>query len=197
MKNLSAILGIVALALIGVLFYLHFTHVEELKKVSTAASKKTQTSFSIAYFDIDSLQAHYESYQTALDAMKRKESSANQELQNLKARHQKRFMEIQQKGPTMSQAEGEAANRELGIMEQTYRQRESDLMKNLQNEQIELINGLRKEIEDYLDVYNKDNRFAYVFSYQPGFIIYYKDSVYNITNDLVQGLNSSSKNKKK
>ena len=197
MKNLSAILGILCLVLIGVLFYLHFNHVEELKKVSSVASKNSQTSFSIAYFDIDSLQAHYSSYQTALDAMKSKEASANQELQNLKVRHQRRFMEIQQKGPSMSQAEGEAANRELGMMEQSYRQRESDLMKNLQDEQVKLINGLRKEIEDFLEVYNKDNRYAYIFSYQPGFIIYYKDSVYNITNDLVNGLNSNSKNKKK
>ena len=197
MKYISTILGILALVLIGVLFYLHFTHVEELKKVSIVAEKNAHTTFKIAYFDIDSLQAHYESYQNALNEMKKKESYANAQLQNLKAKNQKRFIEIQQKGPTMSQAEGEAANRELGNMEQNYRQAESDLMKTLQNEQVEMINNLRKEIEDYLAVYNKENRYAYIFSYQPGFIIYYKDSVYDITSELVEGLNLQLKNKKK
>jgi outer membrane protein len=197
MKNISTILGIICLLLIGVLFYLHFTHVEELKKVSNKADQNSHTSFKIAYFDIDSLQAHYESYQNALNEMKKKEAYANTQLQNLKAKNQKRFGEIQQKGPSMSQAEGEAANRELGFMEQNYRQVESDLMKNLQNEQIEMINNLRKEIEDYLAIYNKENRYAYIFSYQPGFIIYYKDSVYDITANLVEGLNAQLKNKKK
>jgi outer membrane protein len=197
MKYISTILGILALVLIGILFWLHFTHVEELKKVSVVAEKNAHTNFKIAYFDIDSLQAHYVSYQDALEEMKKKEAYANQQLQNLKARNQKRFIEIQQKGPTMSQAEGEAANRELGNMEQTYHNTESELMKGLQNDQVEMINNLRKEIEDYLAVYNKENTYAYIFSYQPGFIIYYKDSAYNITNELIQGLNTQSKSKKK
>src|SRR5688500_7451083 len=60
MKNISTVLSILALVLIGVLFYLHFTHREKLNKVSVTAEKNATSNFAIAYFDIDSLQEHYE-----------------------------------------------------------------------------------------------------------------------------------------
>src|SRR5215831_19655946 len=60
MNRLSTFLVAVAFLLIGLLFYLHFTHVEELKKVSVVAEKNAHTTFKIAYFDPDSLQVHYD-----------------------------------------------------------------------------------------------------------------------------------------
>jgi outer membrane protein len=199
MRNISTILSIIALALTGVLFYLHFTHKEQLKQVSVAAGKNGQHNFKIAYFDIDSLQSSYTKYKDVLQEMKGKESSANAELQALKGRYQSRIQQLQQKGPTMSQAEGEAAQREVAKMEQDYRTREAQLQDNLQNQQMDMTKQMRKEIEDYLAVYNKDKGYAYIFSYEPGFIMYYKDSAYDVTADLLRGLNdqySKSKNKK-
>jgi outer membrane protein len=198
MRNISTILSIIALALTGVLFYLHFTHKEQLKQVSVAAGKNGQSNFKIAYFDIDSLQSSYAKYKDALEEMKGKESSANAELQSLKGRFQSRIQQLQEKGPSMSQAEGEAAQREVAKMEQDYRKREAQLQDNLQNQQMDMTKQMRKEIEDYLAVYNKDKGYAYIFSYEPGFIMYYKDSAYDVTADLLRGLNDQySKSKKK
>ncbi|MEO7802253.1 MAG: OmpH family outer membrane protein, partial [Ginsengibacter sp.] len=47
-----------------------------------------------------------------------------------------------------------------------------------------------KKIQDFLKVYNKDKRFDYIFSYEPGFM-FYKDSTLDITRDVVVGLNKS------
>lgn len=197
MRNISTILGVICLVLIGVLFYLHFNHTEQLKKVTAATSKSGEHGFKIAYFDIDSLQSNYNYYKDALDEMKGKESSASAELQDIKTRYQRRVQQLQEKAPTMSQTEGEAANREMQKMDQDYRRREAQLQDQLQSHQMEMTKLMRKQIEDFLAEYNKEKGYAYIFSYEPGFIMYYRDSAYNVTGDVINGLNNKYTPKKK
>ena len=109
MKNISTILSILALLLIATLFYLHFTHVEALKKVSVVAEKNAHTNFKIAYFDIDSLQEHYDYFKDVSGEMKKKESSMTAELNDLQAQYQKTVRKWQAKGNNITQQEGEAA----------------------------------------------------------------------------------------
>lgn len=196
MNKISTALSILAIVLIGLLFYLHFTHVEELKKVSVAAEKNAHTNFKIAYFDIDSLQSNFKDYEDALAKMKAKESSMNAELDALTQGYQKRIKELQDKGATMTQAEGEAAQREYVMMQQRYESRKNELMQQLQKQQVDLMSELRKKIEDFLKDYNKGGQYSYIFSYEPGFI-YYKDSLYDITPDVIKGLNALYKGKDK
>ena len=51
-------------------------------------------------------------------------------------------------------------------------------------------------MEDFLQEYNKDKGFAYIISYEPG-IMHYKDSIYDITRDVLTGLNQKYKAKAK
>ncbi len=44
-------------------------------------------------------------------------------------------------------------------------------------------------IQNFLKDYNKDGRYSYIFSYEPGFM-FYKDSTLNITPDVITGLNN-------
>lgn len=197
MRNISTILSVIALVLIGVLFYLHFSSPKSPKKDVHVSEAGKQNGFKIAYFDIDSLQEHYQYYNEALDQMKKQESSANAELQELKVKFQRRIAELQKKGPTMTQSEDEAARQEVGVMDQNYRRREADLQEKLQNRQLELRNDMHRQIEDYLKVYNKNKEYAFIISYEPNWIIYNKDSLYDITGDLIRGLNDSYKASKK
>ncbi len=197
MKNISTLLAAIALVLVGILFVLHFTHKEDLKKVTDVVESGEGVGFKVAYFDIDSLQAQYEYYKDALETMKGKETVAANELQDLKNRYQRRVKQLQDKSATMTYAEGEAAQREVAQMDQNYRTRESQLMEKLQGEQIEIMKDLREQVESFLAEYNKDKKYAYILSYEPGYIIYYKDSAYDITADLIKGLNTRYQAKKK
>ena len=197
MNKISTVLSILSLVLVAVLFYLHFNHKEKLNKATDAASKKTNTNFRIAYFDIDSLQANYEHYKDALEQIRNSEHSMNSELQNLRSRYQNYIGELQKKGENMTQAEGEKAQRELQTMDKNFRSKEAELQNTLQNKQMELMKTLRQEIEAYLLEYNKQKDYAYIFSYEPGLLLYYRDSTYDITQDVVRGLNEQYKNKKK
>jgi outer membrane protein len=108
--------------------------------------------------------------------------------------YQKKMAEWQQKGPTMSQAEGETAQREKARMEQRYQQRREVLDESINKQGMEIRKDIKLKIETFLKEYNKDNRYSYIFTYAPE-LIYYKDSTNDITADLLKGLNDSYKKK--
>jgi outer membrane protein len=196
MKNISTLLSILALVLVAVLFFLHFSTPKKNPVTTKAAvSDSIGQEFRIAYFDIDSLQTHYEYFKDAFNQMKSKENQMSAELTNLENSYQRKIKEWQDKGPNMTQSEGEAAQREYGQMQQRFQRRKMELEQELEKHKVELMTDLRKKVEDYLKEYNSDRKYAYILSYEPGFILYYKDSAYDITGDLIAGLNSKYKKK--
>jgi outer membrane protein len=195
MKNLSIALSILSLVLVGVLFYLHFTHQEKINTISKQTTQQDSSEFRIAYFDIDSLQANYEYFKDVSTQIKNKENQMTAELSSLQNTYQKRMRELQQRGPNMSQSEGEAAQREFSQMQQKYEQRQMTMEQELKRHQIEMMTDVRGRIEKFLQDYNKQKGYAFILSYEPGFMLYYKDSLYDITKDVIAGLNAQYKKK--
>lgn len=196
MKYLSTILSVIALALVGVLFYLFAHHTEQLKTISDIEQKKsTPNNFRIAYFDMDTLQSQYNEFKDAQTQLKAKENSMNMELASLSKNYQRKVDAWRQKGNTMTQAEAEQAQQEYAKDQQDYQSRKQILEQEYYKFTEELKTGIRKKVEEYLGVYNKERNFSFIVEYDPGSFIYYKDSVYNITPDLVDGLNAAYKKK--
>ena len=97
----------------------------------------------------------------------------------------------------MTQAEGEAAQREVAQMQQKFQQRQMSMEQDLKKHQVDVMTDVRNKIENYLKDYNKEKGYAFILSYEPGFMLYYRDSVYDITNDVIKGLNEQYKKDKK
>ena len=70
------------------------------------------------------------------------------------------------------------------------------LEQDLKKHQLDMMTDVRNKIEDFLKQYNKDKGYAFILSYEPGFMLYYKDSAYDITSDVINGLNAEYKAKK-
>ena len=197
MKQLSIALNILLLVLVGILFYLHFDLKNKVAK-PVAVDKKTQLATPnsrIGYFEMDSLQANYSYFKDALEQLKEKEKAMNAELSGLEKSYQKKVNEWQQKGPSMSQSEADAAQRENAQMQQNYQVRKQTLEESFARQSMEFKKDIKKKIEDFLREYNKDQTYSYILSYEPDFI-FYRDTTANITNDLVGGLNATYKKKK-
>lgn len=192
MKQTSTILAIVAIALAASLYVIQSRQIQELKKQSTQTEKKPSgdVSTKIAYFDIDSLQAHYDHFKDAQVDVKAKENEMNMELSTLDRNNQKQIQEWRQKGNTMTQAEGELANQQYQQMVQRMQSKKQELEQSLYKRTEDLKAQIRTEIESFLQEYNKNKHYAYIFAYDPSSFIYNKDSANDITPDLVQGLNS-------
>src|SRR5579871_5361012 len=195
MKNFSSIISVICLALIGVLFFLFYNHTKELKEISVKTDKQTASTFRIAYFELDSLEAHYNYFKDAEAQVKTKETAMNNELASMEKGYQKKIAEWQQKGSKMTQAEGQQAQQEYAAMQQNFQSRKQALQEELAKSNTEVMTDIKSRIENYLKEYNKQKSFAFIFSYDPTTIIYYKDSAFNITNDVISGLNASYKKK--
>ncbi len=112
MKNFSAIVSSICLILIAVLFFLFYNHTEQLKQIAVKTDKQTSSTFRIAYFELDSLEAHYNYFKDAESQVKDKESRMNNELGAMEKGYQKKIAEWQQKGASMTQAENQQAQQE-------------------------------------------------------------------------------------
>lgn len=196
MKYTSIALSIIALGLIGVLFFTQSRQIEQLKKHVEGEKKSTGTGFRIAYFDLDSLQAHYDYIKDVQGVAKTKENAMNLELSSLDRANQKKIEEWRQKGNSMTQAEGEQAQQEYQAMQQNFASRKQALEQQLYKEEEDLRTTIRKKVEDYLKDYNKQKNFSYIIAYDANSFVYNKDTLYNITSDLVDGLNAAYKKSK-
>ncbi|MCA0397758.1 MAG: OmpH family outer membrane protein [Bacteroidetes bacterium] len=195
MKQLSIVLSAVAIALSGYAIYKTSTPVKEaVKPAATDAGEKPSGDFRIAYFDIDSLQNKYEFFKDALGELKVKEEAMNNELASMEKNYQKKISEWQKKGPSMSQSEADAVQREYAQMQQNYQQRRLSLEQQLETLKMDYKKNIKTKIEGYLKEFNKNKGYSFIMSYEPE-LMFYKDTVYNITNQLIDGLNAEYKKK--
>jgi outer membrane protein len=89
----------------------------------------------------------------------------------------------------MSEAEGKAAQQRLGQMQQSLETRRTTLGEQLQQKQLAFTEKLQKNIDEYLAIYNKDNKYDFILSYSKVGQILYANKALDITDDVLKGLN--------
>ena len=195
MKQFSLILNVILVILVGYLYYLHFSD----SKTPGATSKHVMDSsgnHKVAYIDLDSLQNSYDYYKKLKTEFDRKQTASNDEIVNMQKRFQSRAVQLQQKGATMNQQEQQAAMQEIQQMQQSLQAKKQQLDNELYAENSKMKEDILTRIQNFLKDYNKDGRYDYIFSYEPG-LMFYKDSGLNVTGDVIKGLNALyEKNKK-
>lgn len=145
----------------------------------------------IAYFHMDSVKERYDLIKEKDDSFKREGKRLETNLQGELARAQARYEELMKKDHTYStQAELKQDEAELqglmGRIQQLQAQGEERLMR-LEAEMLQEITG---EIQAFLEDYNRQAGFDYIFSIQSGGQIWVGDHALNITSDMVNGLNA-------
>ena len=191
MKSTSWIInGVLAVAII-ILYVLHFSNSTPVIKASAMGGSGTK----VAYFEIDSIQNNYEFFKEVKAALLLKDQENAKQLNNLKNDYVSKYQDLQKNGALLSQAE--VANRQQDLMkaEKNYQSKEQQLSQELQEESFKRLQEVKKKIEVYLNEYNKGKQFAYILSSNPD-LMYYKDTAYDITADIVKGLNAAYKPKK-
>jgi outer membrane protein len=201
MKYISIFLSVAALALVGVVFLAQNRQITQLKKQVDGSRQSAGSgggvTFRIAYFDLDTLQARYELMKDVKNQAVDRENAINQDLASLDRKNQVQIEEWRQKGNAMTQAEAEDANRKYQEMQQEFASHKQELEQKLYKFQQDRLTEIRKKIEDFIKEYNKGKNFAYIIAYDDAnSIIYNKDTLYNITSDLVEGLNAEYKKPK-
>ncbi len=209
MQRLSVILNVILFVLVGVLFYLHFSPDAASKKVVATASEGVNSrdtaasgsGFKMAYVDIDSLEAHYEYFKQKKSELEKRENAVQNELNSEARSIQSQMNDLQQKVNSNAVTESDAKLTYNGIMQkqQALEQKKQNMGQQLMNQQAKFMDDLKGRIDDFLGKYNADKRFSYILSYSsqgPNNILY-KDKSYNITNEVIDGLNAAVKGNNK
>lgn len=189
--------NIVLLLLVGVLFYLHFAPAKKTAqpvaatKGGAAAAPKE---FKIAYFEMDSLEASFAMVKDVKGELARKEEAINSELARLDKSYRDKASQYQGQAATMSQVQSEMATRDMMQLQQTMQSRKATLDQEYQDFYMRKMRDVKTKIEDFLKTYNGSRGYSYIFAYEPG-LFYYRDTAYNITADVIKGLNDGYKKK--
>jgi outer membrane protein len=198
MKNVLLIWNVVLTLALG---YLLFQQWGGKKNASTAAGiSKTQhdslSSFRIAYFDYDSLDNNYEAIKDVKKELERMENTNATEYQRLDQKLASRYQQLQEKAQKegMSQQQQEAAGLELENLKRENDKIKADLSEKYNERAINMRRELQTAIEDFLKQYNSGKKYSYILSYEPG-LFYFRDTTFNITADVVAGLNQAYRQK--
>lgn len=194
MKNGLIIWNVVLTLLTGYLLITHFSGGKSGNGAAKSGGNDTASSnhdFKIAYFEMDSVEAHYSMVKDVKAEIETKESEYNKGVGKLDDTYKNKYNELASK-PNMSAEEAEAAQNELkNLGEQLKLQRQT--MDQDYQEFISTKNmAVKQRIENFLKEFTKDKNYAYIISYEPG-LYYYRDTAYNITSDLIKGLNADYK----
>lgn len=195
MKNGLLALNIVLLVAVGVLFYLQFSGDRKPKAVApvvTAGGKQEPGHCRIAYFEMDSIEGAYALVKDVKAVLDRKEEEINSELARMERDYRSKAAEYQAQAVNMNQTQSEMAQRDMMQRQQNMQAREASLRQEYQVLQANKQQEVRKKIEEFLKGYNANGTYTYIMSYEPG-LFFYKDSSFNITGDVIKGLNADYK----
>ncbi len=197
MKNLSTVLS--ALALIGVLvlFGLHFSGNKGNGGGSTgSASTVVNGNGRIAFVNIDTLEANYTYLKNKKAEFEKRQDAVKAELVRSQQQMDADIANVQRKyqAGTLTQAEGEAAQKRIAQMGQSLETRKTAVTEQLMAEQEAFNKDLKDRLDNFLAEYNKDKHFDYILSYAPSGSILYASKELDITQDVIKGMNSQSAN---
>ena len=193
-KMRKNILGSVAIAAVAALSLASCN--KSQPQVEAKSESKAPAELKIAYVEVDSIMTQYtfaKEYSSILEKKGQNiQNTLAQKQQALQAAAANFQQKVQQNAYTREQAEGVNAslqkqNNDLQILNQR-------LSAEFQNETDQFNKALRDSIQHYLASYNKDKKYSIIFSKQ-GDNLLYADKAYDITNEIIAGLNKAYKGK--
>lgn len=197
MKNGLLIWNVVLTIVAGYLLVLQLGKKSNNPVPGNSSVKDTaHSSVRIAYFEMDSVENNFNMVKDVKAEINKKDEEYTGSLSQLDWTYQKKVQDYQQKSSSMTQVDYEKAQADLKQLGDRLKSQRQELDNKYQEFVTRLNLSLKKEIEDYIAEYNKTKKYNYIVVYEPG-LFYYKDTAYNITGDVIQGLNEAYKNKKK
>ncbi len=156
--------------------------------------QKVPASLKIAYVEVDSIMSQYKFCKDYSLILQRKGQNIKSTLaakqQQLQAAAANFQQKMQQNAYTRDQAE--AINANLQKQNADLQMLDQRLTNEFQNETEKYNNALRDSIQHYLKIYNQDKHYSLILS-KAGDNLLYADKAFDITNEVVAGLNKAYK----
>jgi outer membrane protein len=204
MKNALLVINVFLVIAVGTLFFLYFK--KKAPQLSAAVINDTGRSakpdnFRIAYFEMDSIENNYILSKIARERVREKEEALKRESQGLIDKYNKLWDESLQIQQSLSDNEKMKRQQDLEGLKEAWQTKQQVQNVEVQNEILKYRQKIYLELQEFLKKYSVEKGFAFVLaSDSDGTIndpLYYKDAMYDITRDVVNGLNEAYKAKNK
>jgi outer membrane protein len=197
-KGLLA-LNIILLVAVGILFFLFFNKKDGQVIDSTirsgidTASKWQHTP--VAYFDMDSVEANFTEFKKMQTEVVASEARINDSINQMKAAFQSYSMQLQGQSANLTPRQIDSLGNELAQMDMEIKNRASEMNQTYQTYYMSKQKEIIDKIKNYCKEFNKDRKYSYIIAREPG-LFYYTDTAYNVTTELLKGLNAFYSKKK-
>ena len=200
MRNGLIVWNVILTLIIGFLLFKQFGTAGK-KGSRVMANDTTYThpgQFRMAYFEMDSIASNFEMVKEIKADLNKKEDENNKEMESLAKQFQQKYIYYQNlaREGKLTQAQSDSATEDINKMNEQMKLRKQQLDQQYNDYMALRQNEIKTKIEAFLKEYNKTKNFSYIVSYEQG-LFYYKDTIYNITSDVIRGLNEMYKSSAK
>lgn len=159
------------------------------------AAENNAGGLKIAYVEVDSLMTQYDFCKEFTLILQKKSNNArntlNQKGQALQSAMQNFQQKLNNNGFT-SREQAESQQAAIQRQQQSLQELQARLENELANETAKYNEGLRDSLQHFLAAYNKDKKYDLILTKQ-GDNILYANKRFDITNDVINGLNKHYK----
>ncbi|GAB3421787.1 OmpH/Skp family outer membrane protein [Niabella aquatica] len=200
MKQALLIVNALLVVAVSYLLYKQFAKGSEaIVTAGTSLNNKdsvTSKKLLFAYINMDSIQNKYELAKVVSNEVERRRESLDAELNRMQKAYRNKLEGYQQRSATMTEEQAVAAREDMENTEREMMEKRQTLADEYQNWLASKNMSVIKDIKDYLMQFNADGTYSFIFSHEPG-LFYYSDTAYDITKEVINGLNQQYKLKKK
>nr|WP_221307373.1 OmpH family outer membrane protein [Rhabdobacter roseus] len=185
--------NIVLTVAVIVLFFLHFSGSKP--GTFTGSDSTSVAGRRIVYVQVDSLLKNYDYFEDTRKSLENKRYQLENDLTTRGRSLENEIAFFQQRAQTMTLDQARSTEAQLTKKQQdliAYRDRSAQ---SLAQEEAEKNQELYESIQSYIKKYNRENNYEYVLGYSTGGGILFADSTLNITQKMIEGLNSEYKAK--
>ena len=197
-KGLLA-LNIVLLIGVAILFFLFFNKKDNtssaipIRTDHDTAVQKQQTP--VAYFDMDSIEANFFLWKQVQTEVVKREAGINDTINQMRNSFQSYYQKLQSQSANLSPRQKDSLGNELAQMDAEIKSRTAELNQKYQAYFMTRQQEIVTKIKNYCKEFNKDKKYSYIIAREPG-LFYYTDTAYNVTSELLKGLNAFYTKKK-
>jgi len=194
MKNLNTILISLLILAVGALYFLHFTQGKKAASKTESANAENTTAVSdavIAYVNIDTMLVQMEMYKDLQSTLEKKQKELEGNFGTKYKAFEKNVTDLQNKvnKGLVTRAEAEQMNQQLANDQMQLDNLNAAYTQQLQEEGLVSNRKVIDYIMEYLKEYTADKNIQFVFSYTFGGNLLYMNGEFDITNDILTGIN--------
>ncbi|MGL5318411.1 MAG: OmpH family outer membrane protein [Bacteroidales bacterium] len=195
MKNVNYLINGGLAAAVVALFVMQFSNKKASDNTTPASTTPVaaEVVLPIAYIDVDSLLKNYNLAHDISETLIRKQETSRANL-NEKARQleaeMKEFQRKIENNAFLSRERAEAEQNRLMRKQQELQELDQRLSVDFMNEQQKMNQQIRDSINNYINQYNAAKKFHMIISNTNNDNLLYADKAYDITKEIVSGLNT-------